>query len=123
MEKETGMGKDYVHCPTFAKYLLVMVDSGEPLSPQLPNLIIRPLFTGYQWHRFVPGLWPWPELTESRMDIYSKLSQSASSALENLGLNFTDASHEFLELGDVNICSSQCTPCGKSNRDTEKQHW
>lgn len=50
------------------------------------------------------------------------LSQSASSDLESLGLNFRDAIHEFLELRDVNIWGSQCTPCGKSNRDTEKQH-
>lgn len=65
----------------------------------------------------------WPELTEPRMGMCSMRSQSASSSSESLGWDLRETSRELLQLADVNIWNHHRTSRGKTNGNTQKQHW
>lgn len=102
-KENTVMVKDYVLCLTPAKVSVIVVNIGEPVSPFFENYYQTPIHRVSMAPIFVLRPCPWPEPTGPRMDMCSKLSQSASSSLECLGSDFRDTHHELLELKDVNI--------------------
>lgn len=122
-KENTVIMKDYVPCPSSAKVSVIFVNFGEPTTSFFDNYHQKAIHKVSMAPTCVLGPCPWSDMIGRRMDMCSVLSQSASSPLESLGLDFRDASHELLELGDANIRGSHSNLCGKRNRGWEKQHW
>lgn len=92
-----------VPCPISSKVSVVVINSGEPIDSLFDIYYQIPIYRVSMTPISVLGPFPWSELIGPRIDMCSTLSQSVSSSLESLGLDFRAASHEFLELGDANI--------------------